>query len=141
MSWVLGLATIGAVASVPFMLQHVASFEDPSVSLEMDPAAARNSEPPRAAGCELRTVLVREGARRLGADRARTPIAIVPRTAITMVDGKPTVFVADRDHLIATPVELGALEEEDQCVLSGLSAGQWVVTDSAESRQMIAARS
>jgi hypothetical protein len=41
------------------------------------------------------------------------------------------VFVADRDLrlLVATPVELGAAVGNEQRVLSGLEAGQLVVTE------------
>jgi hypothetical protein len=58
-------------------------------------------------------------------------VAIVPRSAVARMDGRPMVFVADRDLrlIVATPVELGATEGEQQRVLSGISAGQLVVTE------------
>ena len=58
-------------------------------------------------------------------------VAVVPRSAITRVGGKPMVFVADRDLklLVATPVVLGTIHGEEQRVLSGVSAGQLVVTE------------
>jgi hypothetical protein len=47
------------------------------------------------------------------------------------MEGRPMVFVADKNLklLVATPVVLGATEGEEQRVLSGVSAGQLVVTE------------
>jgi hypothetical protein len=58
-------------------------------------------------------------------------VAVVPRSAVARMEGKPMVFVADRHLklLVATPVVLGAVEGEEQRVLSGVSAGQLVVTE------------
>jgi hypothetical protein len=58
-------------------------------------------------------------------------VAVVPRSAVARMDGRPMVFVAERDLklIVATPVELGATEGEQQRVLSGVSAGQLVVTE------------
>ena len=55
----------------------------------------------------------------------------MPRSAVTRMEGRPMVFVADRDLrlLVATPVELGATEGDEQRVLSGIAAGQLVVTE------------
>lgn len=62
-----------------------------------------------------------------GAQRAA--VAQVPLQAITYVDGKPTVFVAETDlRIVVTPVELGDADGEDRHVISGLSIGQKVVT-------------
>jgi multidrug efflux pump subunit AcrA (membrane-fusion protein) len=57
------------------------------------------------------------------------PVAVVPRSSVAIVDGKPTVFVAEPGlHLfVATPVELGERIGGDQRILAGLSAGQRVV--------------
>jgi len=53
---------------------------------------------------------------------------VIPRTSVAIVDGKPTVFVAEPDlHLfVATPVELGERIGAGQRVTSGLLAGQRV---------------
>jgi cobalt-zinc-cadmium efflux system membrane fusion protein len=57
-------------------------------------------------------------------------VKVVPVSAITYVDGKATVFVAETDlRLITTPVELGESDGTDQEILAGVSAGQVVVTD------------
>jgi cobalt-zinc-cadmium efflux system membrane fusion protein len=55
-------------------------------------------------------------------------VVMVPSSAVTHVDGKPTVFVADGDlKFVVTPVELGASDGTDQQVVAGLTAGQLVV--------------
>jgi len=53
----------------------------------------------------------------------------VPMTAITYIDGRPTVFLADgADRVVPTPVELGPDDGEHQGITSGLSEGQLVVS-------------
>ena len=55
---------------------------------------------------------------------------VVPSSAVTFVDGKPTVFVAETDlRLVVTPVKLGDSDSKNQEILSGLSPGQVVVTE------------
>ncbi|HEX7668774.1 MAG TPA: efflux RND transporter periplasmic adaptor subunit [Polyangiaceae bacterium] len=57
------------------------------------------------------------------------PVKVVPASAITHVDGKPTVFVAETDlRLIATPVQLGESDGNDQEIIAGVESGQTVVT-------------
>jgi hypothetical protein len=86
-------------------------------------------------GPGLRTEVVRDApVERLAespAPEGTRAVAVVPRSAITRVGGKPMVFVADRDLklLVATPVVLGTVEGEEQRVLSGVSAGELVVTE------------
>jgi cobalt-zinc-cadmium efflux system membrane fusion protein len=54
---------------------------------------------------------------------------VVPTSAITFVDGKPNVFVAETDvRLVPTPVTLGESDGKNQEIVSGLSGGQVVVT-------------
>jgi cobalt-zinc-cadmium efflux system membrane fusion protein len=56
-------------------------------------------------------------------------VVMVASAAITHVDGKATVFVAESDtRFTVTPVELGASDGTDREVVSGLTAGQNVVT-------------
>lgn len=58
------------------------------------------------------------------------PVAVVPNAAVTFVDGKPTVFVAETElRLLATPVELGESDGNDQQIVSGLAAGKAVVVE------------
>jgi cobalt-zinc-cadmium efflux system membrane fusion protein len=58
------------------------------------------------------------------------PVALVPNGAVTFVDGKPTVFVAETElRLVATPVELGESDGTDQQVVSGLATGKQVVVE------------
>jgi len=91
-------------------------------------------EAPELAGPGFRTELVRDvplSRRAKPPERGRPAVAVVPRSAVTRMEGHPMVFVADRDLrlLVATPVELGATEGNEQRVLSGIAAGQLVVTE------------
>lgn len=55
---------------------------------------------------------------------------VVPQSAITYIDGSPTVFVAETDlRLVVTPVELGETDGHDREILSGVSPGQLVVVE------------
>lgn len=59
--------------------------------------------------------------------------AVVPGSAVVHVHGAPTVFVSEADYrFVATPVVLGETGANGQRVLSGITAGQVVVTDGAE---------
>jgi hypothetical protein len=59
--------------------------------------------------------------------------AVVPGSAIVQVNGTPTVFVHEADYrFVAMPVVLGKTDADGQQVLSGIRAGQVVVTDGAE---------
>lgn len=59
---------------------------------------------------------------------SRTMLAL-PMTAITYIDGNPTVFVAETpERVVPTPVELGPNDGKLQGIASGLSEGQRVVT-------------
>jgi cobalt-zinc-cadmium efflux system membrane fusion protein len=61
---------------------------------------------------------------------AETNVALVPHGAITFVDGKPTVFVAETPlRFVSTPVELGEGDTDDRQVVSGLKAGDAVATE------------
>ena len=54
----------------------------------------------------------------------------IPRTAVTRVDGKPTVFVAAGTNAVEPKIlKLGAEDSEDVAVLEGLKAGDEVVTN------------
>ncbi len=55
---------------------------------------------------------------------------VVPLSAVTFVDGKSTVFVAESDtRVVPTEVELGAADGKSQEVLGGLREGQSVVAE------------
>jgi hypothetical protein len=144
-SWVWALATIGVMASVPFILHHVASV-DPSSSEETASASMGTDSLSTPDEANLRTTVVRAARLTLRASRTADgqakPVALVPRSAVTVVDGKATVYVTEPDlHLlVATPVELGALEGDDQRILSGLSVGQVVVTENVASLERLATR-
>lgn len=58
------------------------------------------------------------------------PVTFVPSTAITIIDGQPTVFVSDSPTSVrAVPVTLGTTNGEEQQIASGLKAGQQVVVE------------
>jgi membrane fusion protein, heavy metal efflux system len=53
---------------------------------------------------------------------------LIPKTSVTFVDGKPTVFVLGAPNSVeATEVELGASDGKDQHIVEGLHTGQRVV--------------
>lgn len=55
------------------------------------------------------------------------PVLSVPNSAITVIDGQPTVFVCDTNTSVrAVPVELGATDGEHQQIEKGLQEGQTV---------------
>jgi len=55
---------------------------------------------------------------------------LVPPTAVTFVDGRPVVFVADTPtSVVATEVELGASNGREQQIESGIQTGQRVVIE------------
>jgi cobalt-zinc-cadmium efflux system membrane fusion protein len=57
------------------------------------------------------------------------PVTFVPSEAVTIIDGQPTVFVADTPTSVRTvPVELGKTNGEEQQITKGLDAGQRVVS-------------
>ena len=85
-----------------------------------------------------RPLIITEAARRpaLSApgrrERAETA-AVVPGSAVVRIHGAPTVFVSEADYrFVATPVVLGEAVADGQQVLSGVAAGQVVVTEGAE---------
>jgi hypothetical protein len=87
----------------------------------------------------VRPVLITEMARRPSVEtspghrKLLRAGAIVPGSAVVQVRGTPTVFVSEADYrFVATPVVLGEPGKDGLRVLSGISAGQVVVTDGAE---------
>jgi cobalt-zinc-cadmium efflux system membrane fusion protein len=55
---------------------------------------------------------------------------LVPLAAVTFVDGKPTVFVAEsEERVVPTPVELGAADRDAQEIKAGLAEGATVVSE------------
>lgn len=58
------------------------------------------------------------------------PRILVPTTALTFVDGKPTLFVASGEHRVrVVSVEIGATNGAETEVMQGVSAGEQVVED------------
>jgi len=125
-AWAVGaLALAGAVAvGAPYL----------RVSGQRSYGAGAESQEPANPGPGLRTEVVRDAPLHRMAEpvhEGHKAVAVVPRSAVARMDGRAMVFVADRDLklIVATPVELGAVEGEQQRVLSGLSPGQVVVTE------------
>ncbi len=130
-TWLGAAAMVGVLAGVALAVQRVGgAAADALGSGAQEPAGQRGVDGTPG----LRTVVVRGAPRRpmvRSRDEARGAVAVVPRSAVARLDGKAMVFVAEQDlHLlVATPVELGAAEGDEQRVLAGLSAGQVVVTE------------
>jgi hypothetical protein len=127
-SWIwavgaLALAGVVAVGAPHFGVGSQRSYGAGAESETVEPGPGLHTEVVRDAPLHRMAEPVR-------ADGHRA-VALVPRSAVARMDGRPMVFVADRDLklLVATPVELGATEGEQQRVLSGVSAGQLVVTE------------
>lgn len=126
-SWVgavgaLALAGLVAVGAPHFRVWSQRSYGVGAVSEEaVEPGPGLHTEVVQAAPLHRMAEPLREGRH----------VAIVPRSAVARMDGRPMVFVADTDLklIVATPVELGALEGDQQRVLSGVTAGQRVVTE------------
>jgi hypothetical protein len=81
-----------------------------------------------------RPFIITEAARRPA--QSTTPVqagVVVPVSAVIKVHGSPTVFVSEADYrFVATPVVLGEMGTDGQQVVSGITAGQVVVTEGAE---------
>lgn len=141
--WIMALATLGIMASVPFMLQHVTNVSDATLAPESEPGVAANPGLDELDGLALHTVAVREAPARWSALRqSGAKISSVPRSVVTLIDGKAMVIVAEKGLrlLVATPVELGATDGSNQRILSGLTAGQMVVSEDAATLQRLASR-
>ena len=58
---------------------------------------------------------------------SRAPALVIPRAAVTTVDGKPTVFVAVEPHSVeARIVALGEQDATQVEIMSGLGEGERV---------------
>jgi cobalt-zinc-cadmium efflux system membrane fusion protein len=65
-----------------------------------------------------------------GSARGERPSTLVPTTAITFVDGRPTVFVSTGEGVVrVVEVEIGFSDGARTEVKSGLTPGQTVVSD------------
>jgi membrane fusion protein, heavy metal efflux system len=60
---------------------------------------------------------------------AAQPVLFVPRSAITVVDGQPTVFVSTGENQVrVVEVTLGKSDGDDQQIIAGLKHGERVVS-------------
>lgn len=113
----------GSTETLHGQVSHVGEQIDPAtrtgeVRVEVD-NRARRLRPGQAVTATIRV-----------SEKGPTKALVVPGSAITFVDGKSTVFVAESENrLVATAVELGESDERNTQVVSGLSPGQSVVTE------------
>lgn len=135
-----------AVFDVPERILRAASAEKPiDVVLASDPAVravARVREVSPQADPVTRTFKVRAGlddppeAMRLGSTVIgsvtldATPGIVVPPSALTQAEGRPAVWVVDRDAMTVSlrPVEVGQFALDSVAIASGLNEGELVVT-------------
>jgi len=102
---------------------HVGEQVDPAtrtavVRVEVD-NRARKLRPGQAVTAEIEATSAGDGS-----------VCVVPQSAVTYIDGNPTVFIAETDmRLLVTPVELGKSDGHNREIVSGVSAGQVVVVD------------
>lgn len=124
--WVLG--TLWIAAMIPLGLHWYGSLGGHSAGAE-GPAQAMT----QAAVGDTNIVAVVPGI------RGRV---VVPEAAVTEIDGKATVFVAERSlHLLlATPVVLGPAKGANREILSGVAAGEMVVTNGVSTLRSMASR-
>jgi cobalt-zinc-cadmium efflux system membrane fusion protein len=124
---------------VPAFPAETLSARVSAVGAGLDPAtrtlAARATVPNprgRLKPAMLATVLLPASA----GDPSARHVIILPDSAVQIVDGAPTVFIAMPDdkggaHLMARRVELGARSGNQVVILSGISAGDLVVVAGA----------
>ena len=135
-----------AVFDVPERILRAASADKPiDVVLASDPAVravARVREVSPQADPVTRTFKVRAGlddppeAMRLGSTVIgsvtldATPGIVVPPSALTQAEGRPAVWVVDRDAMTVSlrPVEVGQFALDSVAIASGLEEGELVVT-------------
>jgi multidrug efflux pump subunit AcrA (membrane-fusion protein) len=119
-SWLWVLAVLWVAAMVPVGLRWYGS---------AGPSPAAATPPPEMNGVAIAV------ARNAGH-------ITIPAAAVTDLDGKPTVFVVDRNLrlLVAMPVVLGFRSGEDREILSGVSVGDAVVADGVGQVRMMASR-
>jgi cobalt-zinc-cadmium efflux system membrane fusion protein len=107
--------------TIPGKISHVSEVIDPETRSAHVRVQVDNAEK-----------LLRPGLSVLGLIHASGPREsrlVVPRVAITRIDGKPTVFLQVGDGVVEPrQVELGAEDTDDVAVLKGLDAGNKVVT-------------
>jgi len=102
-------------------VQHISEIIDPDTRSAHVRVALDNADGRLRAGLSVTGVVHASGPR----DTRLT----IPRTAVTRVDGKPTVFVAAGTNAVEPKVlKLGPEDSEDVAVLEGLKPGEEVVT-------------
>lgn len=109
---------IVALAPLTALVGSAASSRDAVPAGQPEPVSAHEGFVPT--GALLVSVQAATGA---------SSAVVVPQSPVILVDGIPTVFVAEPDVrlLVATPVELGETLDAERSITGGLSAGAPVV--------------
>ena len=113
---------VGAPADpIPGRVAYVGEVVDPGTRTAEIRVAVSNTEHKLRPGQSVTAIIQASGP-------SRTMLT-VPMTAVTYIDGRPTVFLAESpDRVVPTAIELGPDDGTNQGVLAGLSAGQLVVS-------------
>ncbi|UQA58798.1 efflux RND transporter periplasmic adaptor subunit [Polyangium aurulentum] len=116
------LTRAGAEAEpIPGRVAHVGEVVDPATRTAHVRVAVSNEKRLLRPGQSVTAIIGATGP-------ARTMLT-VPMTAVTYIDGQPTVFLAEGpDRVVPTPIELGPSDGTSQGVVSGLSEGQLIVS-------------
>ncbi|MDI1443548.1 efflux RND transporter periplasmic adaptor subunit [Polyangium sp. 6x1] len=106
---------------IPGRIAHVGEVVDPVTRTAEVRIAVSNKERKLRPGQSVTAIIQASGP-------SRTMLT-VPMTAVTYIDGRPTVFLAESaDRVVPTTIELGPNDGTNQGVTSGLSEGQLVVS-------------
>jgi RND family efflux transporter MFP subunit len=69
------------------------------------------------------------------ADLAAAPTVLVPRTAVLELEGRSAVFVVEQNRLRRVEVTLGAFDQDQVAVVSGLAGGETLVEGDLQRRR------
>ncbi|MDI1436496.1 efflux RND transporter periplasmic adaptor subunit [Polyangium sorediatum] len=106
---------------IPGRVAHVGDVVDPVTRTAEVRVAVSNQERKLRPGQSVTAIIQATGP-------SRTMLT-VPITAVTYIDGRPTVFLAESpDRVVPTTIELGPNDGTHQGVTAGLSEGQLVVS-------------
>lgn len=106
---------------IPGRVAHVGEVVDPVSRTAEVRVAVSNTERKLRPGQSVTAIIQASGP-------SRTMLT-VPMTAVTYIDGRPTVFLAESpERVVPTTIELGPDDGKNQGVTAGLSEGQVVVS-------------
>lgn len=106
---------------IPGRVAHVGDVVDPVTRTAQVRIAVSNKERKLRPGQSVTAIIQASGP-------SRTMLT-VPMTAVTYIDGRPTVFLAESpERVVPTTIEIGPNDGTNQGVVAGLSEGQLVVS-------------